>query len=176
MLLLFLLGGMVGCGGITPPPHGASRGMAGEGEGSVSPLRGVFQWPLEGTILSRFGPRGGRSHEGIDLGAPEGTPVRSAAAGRVLLAGEQGTRFGKVVILGHGGGWKSLYAHVREIAVREGERVAGGQVIATVGQTGNATTPHLHFEIRWWERPLDPLFYLPSSALRSSTGRGVKEN
>ncbi len=167
----------MGCGGLTPSPHGTARGgMPGEGEGSVSPLREAFRWPLEGTILSRFGPRGGRSHEGIDLGAPEGAPVRSAAAGRVILAGERGDRFGMVVILGHGGGWKSLYAHVREITVREGERVAGGQVIATVGQTGNATTPHLHFEIRWWERPLDPLFYLPRPDVPSSTGVGVKEN
>lgn len=122
------------------------------------PLR--FAWPVQGRLTSRFGVRGRRPHEGIDLGAPHGTPIFAAEAGRVIHSGRFGA-YGKVVILKHAGAYRSLYAHARRLYVEKGDFVERGQRIAEVGATGRATGPHLHFEIRRGEDPHDPLAYLP---------------
>jgi murein DD-endopeptidase MepM/ murein hydrolase activator NlpD len=95
----------------------------------------------------------------VDIAAPEGTEVRAAEAGTVLHAGAL-RGYGNVVILDHGGGLRTVYAHNRENLVRAGARVGRGQTIARVGQTGRATGPHLHFEVREDEIPADPLRYL----------------
>jgi len=122
------------------------------------PLR--FTWPVKGRLTSRFGLRGNRPHEGIDLGAPYGTPIRAAEAGRVIHSGRFGA-YGKVVILKHAGAYRSVYAHARRLFVEKGDFVERGQKIAEVGATGRATGPHLHFEIRRGETAHDPLVYLP---------------
>ena len=124
----------------------------------AGPLR--FTWPVKGRLTSRFGLRGNRPHEGIDLGAPHGTPIYAAEAGRVIHSGRFGA-YGKVVILKHAGAYRSLYAHARRLYVEKGDFVERGQRIAEVGATGRATGPHLHFEIRRGEDPHDPLAYLP---------------
>jgi murein DD-endopeptidase MepM/ murein hydrolase activator NlpD len=124
-----------------------------------------LRWPLKGVLYARFGKRGGESHDGIDLAAPAGTLVRTAGAGQVLFAGEQ-PGYGLLVIVEHAPGWVTLYAHNRELRVHEGERVSEGQVVATVGESGHTTGPHLHFELRHNGLPIDPLLYLgqPPSA------------
>ncbi|HCJ10221.1 MAG TPA: peptidase M23 [Clostridiales bacterium] len=120
--------------------------------------RGLI-WPCRGPITSHFGPRWGRLHTGIDIAAPYGASIRAAAAGRVSYAGWYGN-YGRCVILDHGGGLQTLYAHAHEILVTVGESVAQGQVIARVGTTGNSTGPHLHFEVRVSGSIRNPLNYL----------------
>lgn len=118
-----------------------------------------FAWPLRGRLSSGFGPRGRRNHDGVDLTARPGTPVRAAEAGRVIHSGWLGD-YGRVVIVKHAGRYSSVYAHNRSNRVRRGAFVEKGQVIAEVGASGNASGPHLHFEIRRDRRPQDPLRYL----------------
>jgi len=136
----------------------ASRGPAGWA--GTPPPNGHFIWPTSGWVSSPFGPRGGSKHDGIDIAAPEGTPIRAAAAGWVLYAGVL-RGYGRVVILGHDYGLTSVYAHSRDIFVSAGTRVQRGSVIASVGRTGRATGPNLHFEIRRENVADDPLNYLP---------------
>ncbi len=119
-----------------------------------------FAWPVDGLIGSRFGGRSWRRHEGLDLRALPGTPVRAAEFGVVVSSGRMGS-YGNVVIIRHPGRFVTVYAHNEENLVPVGAWVARGQVIARVGQTGNATGPHLHFEVRKDKRPRDPLYYLP---------------
>ncbi len=119
----------------------------------------VLRWPLRGVLYSRFGPRQGARHDGIDIAAPEGTPVLAAADGTVLFTGQQ-SGYGTIVILRHPGDLLTLYAHASAVLVREGDRVRAGQPVARVGQTGRTTGPHLHFEVREGTRPRDPLQYL----------------
>jgi len=120
-----------------------------------------WNWPLEGPISSRFGAsrRQGR-HQGVDIAAPEGSPVRAAQDGRVIFAGQR-RAYGRLVVLEHSGGFSSWYAHNRTLRVRTGQWVRRGEVIARSGHSGNATGPHLHFEIRREGKPLDPLLLLP---------------
>lgn len=115
----------------------------------------VWSWPVHGRVTSAFGPRRGKPHEGIDLGAPQGSPVVASRVGRVQWAGPRGG-YGQLVELDHGNGWTSRYAHLSGVAVRRGQIVGAGQRIGAVGQTGRSTGPHVHFEIRWHGRPLDP--------------------
>jgi murein DD-endopeptidase MepM/ murein hydrolase activator NlpD len=118
---------------------------------------GDFQWPVSGTVGSGFGGRGGRHHDGIDILAPEGTPVRAAETGMVTYAGNGLRGYGNAATLDHGGGATTLYGHLEEIHVQSGDAVTRGSVIGTVGKTGNATTSHLHFELRLQGRPVDPV-------------------
>jgi len=109
-------------------------------------------------------------HDGIDIAAPEGTPVRCSAPGVVLYSGVL-RGYGRVVIVGHDYGLSSVYAHNREIFVAAGARVRRGSVIASVGRTGRVTGPNLHFEIRRENVALDPLRFLPSRAPAVIAGR-----
>jgi lipoprotein NlpD len=124
-----------------------------------------LEWPLRGVIYARFGPRAGEQangiHEGLDLAAPEGTPIAAADDGVVLYAGEQ-QGYGTLVILQHPRGLVTLYAHNRENLVTDGQRVRRGQIIARVGQSGRTSGPHCHFEVRRGEKPIDPLSLLPA--------------
>jgi len=99
--------------------------------------------------------RGARRHQGLDLAAAKGTPVRATADGVVTVAGRSGD-WGRLVVIEHGGGWETRYAHLSHIRVERGERVARGQEIGTVGRSGNATGDHLHYEVRHADQPLDP--------------------
>lgn len=120
-----------------------------------------YIWPLAGDITSRFGYReGGEFHTGIDIGAPSGTPIVAARAGRVLSAGWDGG-YGKQVTLVHDDGSRTIYAHASDILVSKDQYVQQGEVIAYVGSTGRSTGPHLHFEIIINGAPQDPLNYLP---------------
>jgi lipoprotein NlpD len=117
-------------------------------------------WPLKGVLYGRYGVRGGRRHDGIDIAAPEGTTVAAAGPGTVIYAGEQ-SGYGAIVIVRHDSGLVTLYAHNSRLLVDEGARVRRGEAIARVGQTGRTTGPHLHFEVREGTRPRNPLLYLP---------------
>jgi murein DD-endopeptidase MepM/ murein hydrolase activator NlpD len=120
---------------------------------------GALEWPIMGIVTSAFGARGESVHDGIDIAAAEGTPVRVVESGEVIYA-DQLRGYGNIVIVRHGGNLMSVYAHNRKNEVREGETVAAGQTIAEVGSTGNATAPHLHFEIRKDNVAENPLNYL----------------
>ena len=120
-----------------------------------------FVWPVAGQMSSKFGDRHGRNHDGIDIRAKSGTPVHAAEAGRVIHSGGGLGDYGKVVIVKHAGRYSTVYAHNRKNRVRKGDFVEKGQVIAEVGKTGNATGPHVHFEVRHDRRPENPLTYLP---------------
>jgi peptidoglycan hydrolase-like protein with peptidoglycan-binding domain len=113
--------------------------------------------PVNGTVGDRFGPRGTRFHAGVDLLAPYGTPVTAAAAGTVIWAAYLAGGWGKLVIVAHGHGLHTLYAHLSRIDVRRGEIVATGTQLGLVGATGDATGPHLHFEVRVRGAAVDPL-------------------
>ncbi len=121
---------------------------------------GGLIWPASGPINSPFGPRWGRMHTGIDIGAPSGAPIRAAKAGRVISAGYNGG-YGLAVVIDHGGGLSTLYGHTSSISVADGASVSQGQVIAAVGCTGSCTGPHLHFETRVGGTPQNPMNFLP---------------
>jgi murein DD-endopeptidase MepM/ murein hydrolase activator NlpD len=104
-----------------------------------------------------FGPRGNRFHTGLDFPARHGVPVAAAAAGRVSFAGRDGGGYGNLVVVRHAGGVYTWYAHLAAIAVRRGAFVGAGARIGTVGATGHATGPHLHFEVRVRGAATDPL-------------------
>lgn len=120
-----------------------------------------LRWPVDGGIItSRFGYRNDRYHDGIDIGAKEGTPVVAAADGRVMYSG-WAEGYGMMLVVKHAGHLTTIYAHNSKNKVKKNARVKKGQVIGEVGQTGKATGPHLHFEVRNDTHPKDPLHYLP---------------
>jgi murein DD-endopeptidase MepM/ murein hydrolase activator NlpD len=119
-----------------------------------------LSWPVAGKITSKFGPRRGSFHDGLDISAPLGTPILAAASGEVIYSGAL-RGYGNLVILRHRGGYVTIYAHNQKNLVREGKAVRRGQVIARVGQTGRASGPHLHFEVRKDNLARNPLRYLP---------------
>ena len=122
-----------------------------------TPSASGFIWPLSGTVTSTFGQRWGRMHEGIDIAASYGIPVVAAAGGTVVTAGWMGG-YGNLVVIDHGGGLSTAYAHLSSVAA--GGSVAQGQVIGYNGCTGSCTGPHVHFEVRVNGSPVDPLGYL----------------
>ena len=120
-----------------------------------------WRCPLKGPITSDFGMRGKSFHHGVDIGADEGSKVYSVAAGRVAFAGWKNNIYGYAVTIDHGNGWLTLYAHAKKILVKNGEKVKAGQAVNRVGQTGNATGPHLHIEIHQGDTVLNPHKYIP---------------
>jgi len=117
----------------------------------------AFQWPLRGqTLLGFTAPGNADSHNGIDLAAEAGAPVKAASAGKVVFAGDEPKLYGTLVVLEHGNGWHSAYGHLSSVSVKVGDRVAAGDVVGKAGQTGAAHRPALHFEIRKDNMPLDP--------------------
>jgi murein DD-endopeptidase MepM/ murein hydrolase activator NlpD len=134
---------------------GASGATAGTG---ARPSSGLI-WPVNGPLTSGFGMRWGRLHAGIDIGVGYGTPIQAAAAGTVIHAGWLGG-YGNLVVVDHGGGLSTAYAHQQRIYVGVGQAVAQGEALGEVGNTGHSFGPHLHFEVRVNGNPVDPLGYL----------------
>lgn len=139
-----------------PRAPGSGGGIADVGRVSGSGL----VWPVRASVTSEFGNRWGRLHAGIDIGASTGTPIKAAKAGEVILAGTQGG-YGNAVIVDHGGGLTTMYAHQSRVAVRTGQTVSQGELLGYVGSTGHSTGPHLHFETRVSGSPQNPRRYLP---------------
>jgi len=119
-----------------------------------------FIWPAEGKLTSGFGMRNGRHHDGIDINNKIGSPIVAAADGVVIYEGRLGG-YGIIVIIKHEGNFKTIYAHNRRNSVKKGDTVRQGQKVAELGASGNATGPHLHFEVRCGQEAVDPLLYLP---------------
>lgn len=121
-------------------------------------------WPVEHPdrqVISRFGPRGQREHKGMDIKAPTGTPIMAAADGEVTFAGTR-SGYGFVVEISHGDGVGTVYGHMDTISTAVGTTVHQGDVIGTVGSTGNASTPHLHYEVLIDGEIYDPWLFLPA--------------
>jgi murein DD-endopeptidase MepM/ murein hydrolase activator NlpD len=119
-----------------------------------------FIWPLNGPITSGYGPRWGRMHTGIDIDGYSGQPIVASKGGNVILASSY-SGYGNSVIVDHGGGVATLYAHMSSFGVSAGQSVSQGQVVGNVGCTGSCTGDHLHFEVRVNGSPVNPLNYLP---------------
>jgi murein DD-endopeptidase MepM/ murein hydrolase activator NlpD len=136
-------------GAVSASPGGSPAAISSSG----------FIWPVSGPVTSTFGWRWGRMHEGIDIAVPSGTPIRAAASGTVISAGWLGG-YGNLIVIDHGGGLATAYAHMSGYAASTGLPVAQGQTIGYVGSTGHSTGPHLHFEVRVNGFPVDPLSYL----------------
>jgi murein DD-endopeptidase MepM/ murein hydrolase activator NlpD len=127
--------------------------------GSGQPSAAGFIWPCDGVVTSGFGMRWGRMHEGIDIGCAYGAPNRAAAAGTVIYAGWM-SGYGNLVVVDHGNGLSTAYAHASSLAVSLRQSVTQGQTVSYVGSTGHSTGPHLHFEVRVNGVAVDPLGYL----------------
>lgn len=151
---------------VMAPSVAVPGASAGGGDGTPGTGgAGTLRWPLDERPLlvgSPFGARGGRPHDGIDLPAPMGTPIYAAGAGRVIYAGDAIRGYGNMVVVQHPGDLLTVYAHASALLVREGEAVAQGHKLALVGQSGRASGPHLHFEVRQAQIPRDPMLYLPA--------------
>ncbi len=141
------------------------RGEAPSFKGSLASGKGRLDWPVRGSVVGEFGlevnPKYGTSvpSNGIDIASPEGTPVRAVAPGLVEFV-DWLPGYGRTVILNHGSGYYTLYAHAASVAVRRGEKVTAGQQIATVGDTDSVKGACLHFEVRQGERALSPREWL----------------
>jgi murein DD-endopeptidase MepM/ murein hydrolase activator NlpD len=140
-------------------------GAMASGPLPAGPIRygsGQLIWPVDGPVVSGFGMRWGRMHEGIDIAVPAGTPIRAAASGNVVLLQSEAESggYGNFTCLDHGGGLQTCYAHQSAFAVSAGQSVSQGDVIGYVGCTGHCFGDHLHFEVRIGGAPTDPLGYL----------------
>jgi len=122
----------------------------------------TFIWPVDGKVLSSFGGKaGGMRNDGINIAANRGADIRAAGAGTVIYSGSELKNFGRLVLIRHDNGWVTAYAHNSEVKVREGAKVASGEVIALAGSSGSVDVPQLHFETRKGVKPVNPLAHLP---------------
>lgn len=120
-----------------------------------------FIFPVEGKIISYFGIRNGKKHQGIDIKAPLETKIKAISEGIIVYSDDKMRGYGKVIIIKHKNDFYSVYAHNKENLVKTGQKVTSGQIVALVGQTGRASCPQLHFEIRYKGKCLDPLLFFP---------------
>jgi murein DD-endopeptidase MepM/ murein hydrolase activator NlpD len=140
-----------------PSIEAASGATSSEATGAAP----SFRWPVRGRVIQGFGPKGnGQQNDGINLAVPEGTSVKAAEDGVVAYAGNELKGYGNLVLVRHSNGFVTAYAHASEVAVKRGDPVKRGQIIAKAGQTGNVNSPQLHFEIRKGATPVDPSQYL----------------
>jgi murein DD-endopeptidase MepM/ murein hydrolase activator NlpD len=147
---------------IVVAPYPAPPPTAGLGPAIRPKPSADFLWPVDGgTFLRPFGePRRHHTHAGVDIRGVRGQDILAAKDGVVAFCGRTRTGYGTMVVLDHGDGVQTLYAHAQDVLVKPGDAVKRGQPIALLGRTGNATTEHCHFEIRLENRAVDPLAYL----------------
>ncbi len=142
-----------------PPPY---RSAAGDSGGVA------FAWPVNGRVISDFGTTGtGGRNDGINIATPMNAPIRAAAGGTVTYSGNELKDYGNLVLIRHAGGYVTAYAHADRLLVNRGDQVAKGQVIGYAGETGDVTSPQLHFEIRHDTAPVNPRSLLLASARNS---------
>lgn len=163
------------------PPSSTSSGSGGGGSSTSSTARVTpkpasrptatpapppragqgFGWPVQGRLLSKFGPTGeGERNDGINIAVPRGTPVKAADNGVVVYAGNELKGFGNLLLVKHDGGWVTAYAHNDTLIAKRGQQVRRGEVIAKAGQSGNVQSPQVHFEVRKGSRAVDPMDHL----------------
>lgn len=136
-------------------------------------------WPIEGRLMSGFAQRTdpfsgeGAFHKGVDLSAPTGTPVHCTAEGVVVLAEPVAGGYGRLVIVDHGGGMETYYAHLSKISVHTGQEVHSGDLVGAVGSTGRTTAPHLHYEVRLYGSPQNPIRYLAKAGVFHQTPKDL---
>jgi murein DD-endopeptidase MepM/ murein hydrolase activator NlpD len=146
-------------------PAGAFSSMVESATAPQAATPARMQWPVSGSVTSAFGERknplgaGDDFHPGVDIAAGEGTPIAAAASGRVIAAGPDGG-YGNLIVVDNGNGVTTRYGHCSQIFARVGDSVAAGQTIGAVGSTGRSTGPHLHFEVRVGNTPVDPRQFL----------------
>jgi murein DD-endopeptidase MepM/ murein hydrolase activator NlpD len=137
-------------------------------EAPITAPASAFIWPVQGNVLSGYGPKaGGLYNEGINIAVPQGTPVRAAQDGEVVYVGNELRGYGNLLLLRHPNGWVTAYAHNETLLVQRGDKVRRGQAIARAGSSGSVDAPQVHFEIRQGTRSVDPTRYL--------AGQGVTE-
>jgi murein DD-endopeptidase MepM/ murein hydrolase activator NlpD len=143
-------------------PEKAGRAPRGRGgEAKISFDRSRFAWPSDGDVMSPFGIRNGKRHDGIDIKAKSGDPIKAAADGLVAYNGKI-RGYGNLLIVRHRDNFFTVYAHNSKNKAKKGQKVAKGEVIGYVGATGRATGPHLHFEVREGQKARNPVFLLPA--------------
>lgn len=148
-----------------PKPYVKPGTNASTGDASTPERTGIgsFRWPVRGRIIATYGSKvNGERNDGIDISVPEGTAVKAAENGVVVYAGSELEDFGNLLLVRHGDGWVSAYAHNKELEVSRGDVVKRGQIIARSGRTGKAEMPKLHFELRRNSTPVDPIGHLGS--------------
>lgn len=147
-----------------PPPSSLPPTYAGD-----------YRWPVDaGIISSEYGDRWGKKHKGLDIAADVGEPIYAVAPGEVLYSGSGLSGYGNVIILRHDKQMTSLYAHNSALKVSKGAQIKQGDLIALLGNTGRSTGPHVHFEVRNGDQPVNPRSLLPKSTLAEAVfGRGV---
>ena len=152
-----------------PSPNSVSRApYAPVTSQPLAPISGnapTFTWPVSGrVVLSDFGATAtGGKNDGINIAATSGTPIHAAASGTVTYAGDELKNYGNLVLIKHSGGFTTAYAHADRLIVARGDVVARGQVIGYTGETGDVSSPQLHFEIRSGTQPVNPRSYLTST-------------
>ncbi len=144
----------------TTPPRGGAVVASTQPKGPLptppTPA-GDFIWPIEGKVISNFGPKeNGLHNDGINIAVPSGTPVKAAQSGVVAYAGNELKGYGNLLLVRHANGWMTAYAHNSKLLVKRGDTVVKGQTISLSGSTGSVTTPQVHFEIRKGAKAVDP--------------------
>ena len=121
----------------------------------------IFIWPVQGSIITYFGKqKGGRKNDGINILSVKGNPVRAAMTGKVIYRGNELLAWGNLIIIKHKNNWTTAYAHLDKLLVKKGEIIKTGDIIASVGATGNVDKSQLHFQVRKNSKPLDPMKFL----------------
>lgn len=149
--------------GLTPKPQTKAQKRASDVINRSVPKRSdsKFGWPVDGDILSSYGPKkGGLHNDGINIRAPKGAPVRAAENGLVVYADNQLKGYGNLVLVRHEGQWMTAYAHMDKFMAKKGDVIKRGQTIGTVGSTGSVDSPQLHFEVRRGTKAINPKLYL----------------
>jgi murein DD-endopeptidase MepM/ murein hydrolase activator NlpD len=149
--------------------HAATLGLPGRNYRRLLPLNAQPSlWPVEGRLMSGYAMRQdpfsgeGEFHKGVDISAPAGTPVRATADGVVIFA-DWSSGYGRLIVVDHGGGVQTYYAHLSKSVVQTGQEVRRGDVVGAVGSTGRVTAPHLHYEVRLGGAPVNPYRYLANA-------------
>jgi len=151
--------------------HARLMGLTGKTSRFASPNSRPSLWPVDGRLMSSYGQRTdplsgeGAFHKGVDLSAPAGTNVRATADGVVIHSAFDRSGYGRLVVVEHGNGLQTYYAHLSKFYVREGQEVRRGDAVGAVGSTGRVTAPHLHYEVRMGGAPINPYFYLAKSGI-----------
>ncbi|MFM6933344.1 MAG: peptidoglycan DD-metalloendopeptidase family protein [Novosphingobium sp.] len=145
-----------------PPGQAAAPGSLAAAPSLATAPNGLkFAWPAPGAVIRGYTPSGRSAHTGIDLAGEMGSAVRAVAAGRVVYAGFEPTKFGNLVVIDHGKGWHTAYAKLQKVTVSKGDRAKAGERVGLLGDTGETKRTELHFEVRRYNLPVDPELLLP---------------